>query len=164
MENTKNSREYKDFQNNQLSIIYNNSFSFMNYKDFLEGIKSLNESSLIPIQSLERKLDNITEDRIGKGRNPYSNKGDHFLCDKCHNVPYVNFISLDVIEYSCKCKASQANIIELKNIYYRENKEEDHYEEYLYCTKHNNNYAFYCENCKKNICRVCLRNEKKRIL
>ena len=111
-----------------------------------------------------------------KNVNSISDSNNHFICRKCKYVPSLEFVSLEKVNYSCSCyKANNITIDEIINqnivkdqteeIENNQNKEngefdDNNYEEFLKCKKHFDNYVYYCQYCKIDLCSDCFRKIK----
>ena len=82
----------------------------------------------------------------------------HFFCKKCHKVPRISFQSYELANYYCDCgeienqpinRILNLNVIEESNF-----KPKD----FLTCPKHKEDFIYFCNDCKENVCRKCIRN------
>ena len=89
----------------------------------------------------------------------------HFFCNKCKSVPIIEMKSYEETYYKCRCNDIIINkpIKELLKLNIcQDNKDGENNENpvnYLYCqeSSHENyNFSYYCEVCKKNLCKKCL--------
>ena len=83
-----------------------------------------------------------------------------FLCKECGDVPIIKIFKRNIIKYICKCEESPRELTFqdiYKYILYSE--EIDFYTYKLKCTSHSDEkYIYYCEKCKKNLCKKCIEN------
>ena len=82
----------------------------------------------------------------------------HFFCKDCQIVPTIFFTSYNYASYYCNChtiiKDKINNIINLNIFDESSFKPMDH----LDCPIHKEeNYAYFCKDCKLNVCRKCIR-------
>ena len=93
----------------------------------------------------------------------------YLICKKCKTIPSINTITfynkICNIKAECKCdfKEKVFQIDEFRDNYIIDEKlEEENIENYLKCQEHKNNlnkdikYKYYCEECKINLCDVCI--------
>jgi len=83
----------------------------------------------------------------------------HFFCKKCHKVPKISFQSYEKANYYCDCY----EIINqpIKNILNLNVMDESGFnlKDFLACPEHKEEYIYFCKDCKKNVCRKCIRND-----
>ena len=81
----------------------------------------------------------------------------HFFCKNCHTVPRIEIQSYEKVNYYCKCHEIKcqpmANVLNLNVI----DKTKFSAKEFLMCPEHEQIYAYFCKDCKKNVCRNCIR-------
>jgi len=83
----------------------------------------------------------------------------HFFCKKCQTVPKIIFNSYENATYFCSCHGFQDKKIgEILNLYIID---ESNFKplDFLACKEHQKVYVYFCKDCKKNICRECIRNK-----
>jgi len=94
----------------------------------------------------------------------------HFVCKKCCSLPVIESISKDEININCECNNPTINLSfkngkENINNYIMneqeiiESKKENLIVNSFICNKHIKNYKYFCNKCRKNLCRKCLKNE-----
>ena len=80
----------------------------------------------------------------------------HFFCKNCQTVPRIEIQSYENINYYCKCHEIKnqpiANALNL-NVFDELKFTPD---DFLKCPDHANNFAYYCKDCKENVCRECI--------
>ena len=163
-------KKYKEIleENNKLKI------ENQKLKKLLEGI---NNTSSIKNSSLSDSLSNYINDRevsISFHRTnsfelkefPFPDISFHFICQKCHKVPLIEFNSLTAFNYSCTCLKNQNIILKdiIKEYIEKENEENEedvsdnnNTEKDLKCQIHNENYAYYCKYDYLQLCRSCIK-------
>jgi Leucine-rich repeat (LRR) protein len=116
---------------------------FLNKKDEENNdIKTLTEETI----ENNNNLSNLEYQRL------------HFFCKECHKVPKISFQSYEIVNYYCDCheiiNQPINNILSLKII------EESNFKptDFLACPIHKENYIYFCNDCKTNVCRKCIRN------
>jgi len=83
----------------------------------------------------------------------------HFFCKECQTVPKIIFDSYENATYFCSCQGFQdkkiGEILNLNII------DESNFKplDFLACKEHQKVYVYFCKDCKKNICRECIRNK-----
>jgi len=91
----------------------------------------------------------------------YKNNNNHYRCPKCLFFPYIEIIDKNELKYMCKCNKFERKIIKIKDLI---NKITNHEEEKntninkkkeLECSKHKQEFRYYCTNCHINICKDC---------
>ena len=95
----------------------------------------------------------------------------HFVCKECCTIPKIEFKSEDTLNYCCNCNIESINptIKNIKKEFIKqyilskeelmENKKENLILVSFFCNKHIKKYKYFCNNCRKNLCRKCLKNE-----
>jgi hypothetical protein len=80
------------------------------------------------------------------------NKSRHYICRKCNTFPKIFFLSQNKINLKCKC--GNKNIEEfMTDLVDLDNNEINYYN--IICNEHNQNFSYFCQNCNKNICKLC---------
>ena len=93
----------------------------------------------------------------------YSFLNIHFICQKCNQIPTIDFIDLNKFYYACCChedKNLEIDKIKEKTLVKFKNDQVDNIK-YLKCQTHHKNYHYYCKYCKVNLCRECLNKQTK---
>ena len=91
----------------------------------------------------------------------YSFLNDHFICQKCNQVPRIELVELRKFNYTCSCHDDKnVGIDEIKEKSIAEFDKVD-ITKYLKCKIHHKKYHYYCKYCKVNLCRECLSKKKE---
>ena len=133
---------------NEVSVSYNRELSIYAQSSLSNKIKDESYSLLSDIYINCNNFKRISTS---------SDINIHFICKKCKNVPLLEFISLEKENCTCICQEED----EQKSAYSKLEDSgscEDNYEDYLKCKIHKNNYLYYCQKCKKDLCSDCLKN------
>ena len=181
--NTSNANQNYSSDNNEI-----NSLNFYGSKmEIIENsMKSENEKKSISnnnnfakkepnddigkFQNLEKILDEENDNESFKPISAYSGLDEHFFCKKCHLIPTIRFISITDIIYSCGCHEDYPENINkfLENtIVYIKDKIKEKNNPFFkltifYCQEHKEQkYFYYCESCKVNLCRKCMREKNE---
>ena len=126
----------------------NNTPSF--YQSFLKTEEKSNIEQLSSIANME-------------GIFPFSFQNEHFICKCCFEVPRIQIIKINTINYECKNKKHIISIDDLlKELESIPEFEEDK-KDYLLCREHKKKYRYYCNKCNCNICRECLRKTENHL-
>ena len=93
-----------------------------------------------------------------------NNNNNHYLCPECFTFPYIVIIDENKIKYRCKCTLNEKEgykIITIKdqinkitNFEDKKNKNVNKIKG-LMCSKHEQEFRYYCTNCHQNICKNC---------
>ncbi len=101
---------------------------------------------------------------------------NHQLCYKCFiqflietqfSILSSEIIKKNKIELICKCNKkgklniSLENLIKILNSYEINNSKDNTEKKNEICSKHNLKYEYFCDNCKLNLCNLCLTNHKE---
>ena len=81
----------------------------------------------------------------------------HFFCKNCHTVPRIEIQSYESVNYYCNCHEIRNQPISfvLNLTVFDETNFKP--ENFLRCPEHNQEYAYFCKDCKENVCRNCIR-------
>ena len=121
------------------------------------------------------KIDNFKklEEKIGKEKDLepinlfnyyYSQPNEHYFCKDCGLIPIVQFLNTIDIIYLCNCKnktpCKESINKFLENKIIKINEKDESNCKIFYCQEHRNqNYLYYCNVCKMNLCRRCIREK-----
>ena len=90
-----------------------------------------------------------------------NNNNNHYRCSKCLFFPYIEIINENEIKYICNCTKGERKEIKIKdlineitNFKDEKNKNINNNKE-LRCSKHKQEFRYYCTNCHINICKEC---------
>ena len=83
-------------------------------------------------------------------------KSFHYICEKCLSFPEISFLNQNIINFKCdldnhhrelsiKDIKESIAIIDIDSIY--NNK--------IICNDHDKKYSYFCNNCSKNLCKIC---------
>ena len=108
------------------------------------------------------------------------NQAYSYLCPKCHTFPVLQLLNEEYISYKCSCTDIKGiKLLKIKDLFDKEKRymtfinesesdnEIDNYEKFnekkgLKCINHNssknNEFRYYCRDCKENICKECVQN------
>ena len=153
------------------SYVENIEKSFDSIKQQKTIQKTINtENSINNFQKLVNEIDKEEYNEIIKSVCSFSNINDHFFCKKCGIIPVIKFISFNEIIYSCNCHNNykeqlfsflQRTIVSMDNENNENNETENDFFEInaFFCNNHKGEkYLYYCEICKINLCRKCVRD------
>ena len=84
----------------------------------------------------------------------------NFFCKECLKVPKISFQSYEMANYYCGCNEYKYKNRSIENIINSNVIEESNFKpnDFLACPNHKEDYTYFCNNCKKNVCRKCIRN------
>ena len=92
------------------------------------------------------------------------NNSKHYLCPKCLTFPYIEIITENEIRNRCTCTKEEkegSKIIKIKDFIYQitnlvdKNDNNINKNEGLICSKHQQEFRYYCSKHLKNICKDC---------
>ena len=85
------------------------------------------------------------------------NNNNHYRCPKCLFFPYIEIIDKNEIKYICKCTKGERKKVKIKELINEITnfKDEKNNNKELKCSKHNQEFRYYCTNCNINICKEC---------
>ena len=93
-----------------------------------------------------------------------NNINQHYLCQKCFTFPYIEIITENEIRYRCVCTKEEkegSKIIKIKDLInqitnFVDKKDNNiNKKEGLICSKHGQEFRYYCTKHLKNICKKC---------
>ena len=93
-----------------------------------------------------------------------NNINQHYLCQKCFTFPYIEIITENEIRYRCVCSKEEkegSKIIKIKDLINQITNFVDkkdiniNKKEGLICSKHGQEFRYYCSKHLKNICKNC---------
>ena len=93
-----------------------------------------------------------------------NNINQHYLCQKCFTFPYIEIITENEIRYRCGCTKEEkegSKIIKIKDLInqitnFVDKKDNNiNKKEGLICSKHGQEFRYYCSKHLKNICKNC---------
>ena len=102
------------------------------------------------------EVNSISLDEAIKNMISYSFLNDHFICQKCNQVPRIELVELRKFNYTCSCHNDKnVGIDKIKEKSIAEFDKVD-ITKYLKWKIHHKKYHYYCKYCKVNLCRECL--------
>ena len=95
-----------------------------------------------------------------------SQPNEHYFCKDCGLIPIVQFLNTIDIIYLCNCKnktpCKESINKFLENKIIKINEKDEFNCKIFYCQEHRNqNYCYYCNVCKINLCRRCIREKNE---
>ena len=99
----------------------------------------------------------------------------HYLCPKCHQFPFINFVSKEYIFHKCLCE-NKKKFIKISQLFIKEKQcmtflgvdrsdelssiDKEIYKDFRcqgnHYSKKTKKFEFYCTDCNKNICSECI--------
>ena len=134
-------------------------FGMINYEDTL--IFNEDDTEDTPINNNNEISFNLDTTGILKDVN---NINQHYLCQKCFTFPYIEIITENEIRYRCLCTKEEkegSKIIKIKDLInqitnFVDKKDNNiNKKEGLICSKHGQEFRYYCSKHLKNICKNC---------
>jgi len=88
------------------------------------------------------------------------------ICQKCNIIPLIKLKDLETIFVKCNCikNIEEKKIFDVWSNYLIDEEGDEYIIKYVKCIEHesceNNIFRYYCNNCEKNLCEICIREHK----
>ena len=83
----------------------------------------------------------------------------HYICSNCLTFPKISFLNQNKINIKCNCENKNRELsIKDINEFITHKDLNSITNNNIICNEHNQKFAYFCQNCEKNLCQFCQKN------